>query len=153
DFRGTVVSGGTTSGVAGVVGALGHAHEGRIRTIGYLPERLPEGTRADNRYGELRRTPGATSFTVAEPLRSWVDIVSSGTHPADVKVLATDGGEITRAEVHLAAALGATVARVSSSAVGIATAHGASQPGDDPLPLPRDAQTLRAFVRAETRAM
>jgi ppGpp synthetase/RelA/SpoT-type nucleotidyltranferase/8-oxo-dGTP pyrophosphatase MutT (NUDIX family) len=59
-FRGTVISGGTSEGISGLVGELGNDSQGRIHTIGYLPSTLPaDGTaHRDERYHELRNTDG-----------------------------------------------------------------------------------------------
>jgi hypothetical protein len=111
DFRGTAISGGTTQGISGMVGDLGHREQGRIHTIGYAPASIPGNATLDEdptRYHELRRTGGG-GFSALEPLQAWIDLVSSGITPADIRVLGMSGGPVSAAEYRIALALGATV--------------------------------------------
>lgn len=78
-----------------------------LRTIGYLPRELPSGVEADDRYGELRRSAGAT-FSPGEALDYWRDIKAAGLLPR-TKVIAIGGGSIAAAECIIALALGVPV--------------------------------------------
>ncbi|MHA1730720.1 MAG: hypothetical protein ACTSU5_02200 [Promethearchaeota archaeon] len=113
-FSGTVVSGGTTSGVAGLVGELGETHGGSLTAVGYLPAELPAGLGIHPGYARVHRTRGP-DFSALEPLQYWVDIMGSGLCPLDVKVLGVGGGQLSALEYRLALALGARVGVVESS--------------------------------------
>jgi ppGpp synthetase/RelA/SpoT-type nucleotidyltranferase len=116
-FRGTIISGGTQQGVAGLVGELGAASGGAIRTIGYLPKIMPADNTAtrDNRYDELRLSRDSDGFSPLEPLQSWADLLTSGIVPANVTVLGIGGGQIAACEYRLALALGARVGIILDS--------------------------------------
>jgi class 3 adenylate cyclase len=114
DFRGLLVSGGTDNGIAGLAGALRERASAGVTAVGYLPAIVPPGTRLDGRYDQLRRTSGQ-DFSIAETLQAWTDLVSSGAQPADVKLLALNGGEIAAAEYRVALALGCSVGVVVGS--------------------------------------
>jgi hypothetical protein len=160
DFSGTVLSGGTAQGISGAVGTLGalgvHGagdHDGPAwrTTVGYLPARIPDDGTAtrDLRFSEIRTSAG-DGFGPAEPLQMWTDIVASGVDPADVKVLAIGGGDLTTFELALALALGAQVGVISGSG-GAADASLADVEWTSPAPgrhvaLPDDPSIVRAFV-------
>lgn len=118
ELRGTVVSGGTTAGVPGLVGEIAASLDsegGRAFTaIGYVAKHLPADAPKDTRYDELIETVGET-LGLQEPLQMWIDLLAAGTDPASVRVLGFDGGEIAAFEYRLALAMGATVGIVESS--------------------------------------
>jgi tetratricopeptide (TPR) repeat protein len=108
-FNGTLISGGTTQGVAALAGDVATAIG--ARTIGYLPSDLPTGVKADTdaaRYSELRLTGGA-DFSPLEPLAYWRDLVADGLRLRDVRVIGIGGGRIAAIEYRLALALGAVL--------------------------------------------
>lgn len=114
NYQGTVISGGTTSGIAGFVADAGQRSRGAIHTIGYVPYGLPKDGKPDRRYSELRRTNG-DGFTPLEPIQNWLDILASGIDPATVKLFGINGGQISAVEFRVALALGATVAILEGS--------------------------------------
>jgi tetratricopeptide (TPR) repeat protein len=108
-FGGTLISGGTTQGVAALAGDVAAAIG--ARSIGYLPSELPTGVRADTdaaRYSELRIT-GGVDFSPLEPLAYWTDLVADGLRPRDVRVIGIGGGRLAAIEYRLALALGAVL--------------------------------------------
>jgi ppGpp synthetase/RelA/SpoT-type nucleotidyltranferase len=124
-YNGTIISGGTRSGVSGLVGELqarGHDPDGgdmtrtatALTTLGYLPQFLPKGVRADQRYTRLIRTEGV-DFSPLEPLRYWIDILASGIRPYRVRLLGIGGGALSALEYRIALALGAHVGIVEDS--------------------------------------
>lgn len=139
-WDGTVISGGTASGISGVVGDLGG-----VRTRGYAPE----GAVAHTGYDEVRHT-GGTAFSVAQPLQAWRDLLRAGVHPADVPVLVFPGRLITRQELALAHALGAPVAIIDLDRTGpdpqLDDIYGDAS---GVLWLPDDGMAIRAFVRGQ----
>jgi ppGpp synthetase/RelA/SpoT-type nucleotidyltranferase len=113
-YHGTIISGGTSSGVSGLVGDIGQRHAGHVRTIGYLPDCLPEGAEVDARYDEIRRT-GGDKFSALEPLRYWADLLASGIEPSNVKLLGLNGGNVTAYEFRIALLVGALVGVIPES--------------------------------------
>jgi serine/threonine-protein kinase len=109
-FEGTIVAGGSTSGVSALAGDLGETLSG-AHVVGYLPSETPVDVREDldrERYAEVRRTAGA-SFGPGEPLRYWADVLTSGIQPSQVCVLGIGGGPLAAFEYRLALVLGARV--------------------------------------------
>ena len=145
-FEGTILSGGTAQGISGLVGDIGRASEGRIHTVGYLPELMPPDATADPDYDELRRT-GGSGFSPLEPLQNWVDLVASGASPASVRVLGINGGRIAAAEYRIALALGAVVGLVAESGREAGRLLGDEGWASPRLVrLPPDGEVLAAFV-------
>lgn len=106
NFNGTIISGGTEAGVSALVGELQAAKPDAVHTIGYVPETIPyDDVKLDNRYAELRRTPG-DDFSVLEPLQYWADLLASEIRPDQIRMLAVGGGEIAACECQMALALG-----------------------------------------------
>jgi SLOG in TRPM, prokaryote len=145
-FSGTLISGGTEQGVAGIVGALA-ADSMAIRAIGYVPAGVAGGASVDARYTEIRRTAG-DRFTAAQPLQAWVDVIAAGIEPAAVAVLGIGGGEIAALEYRVALALGAPVGLVAGSgaAADELLAVAPAGPGAAPVRLPPDAGAIADFV-------
>ncbi len=151
NFTGTLISGGTHSGIAGIVGELAAAYPA-ITSVGYLPRDLPGNARRDERYTRFRTTPTA-AFTIAEPMQSWADLLAGGILPADVSLLGWGGGKIAAQEYRLALALGARVGLVEVS--GRSAGEILSDPewaGVHNLHrLPAEAGAIRAFIMAGPR--
>lgn len=155
EFSGTVISGGTVQGVAGLVGELGSQHRGRIRTVGYLPRALPHDADRDRRYDEIRYTAG-DDFSALQVVQAWIDLLASGVQPAEVTLLGLGGGAISAFEYRLALALGARVGVVlgSGRAADALCIDPEWQTGErEFIPLPCellapevDVGTLRAFL-------
>ena len=108
DFKGTIISSGTTAGVSGLVGEVQQKYSSAIKTVGYLPEPTPAAS-IDTRYSEIRFTKNQ-DFGPAEALQYWIDLVTSGTKSSDVKLLGINGGKISAIEYKIALALGANTA-------------------------------------------
>jgi pentatricopeptide repeat protein len=113
-FHGTIIGGGTTTGICGLVGKVQAAHLQAITTIGYVPAHLPAGTEIDLHYREIRSTDGK-DFSVLEALQYWCDMISCGISPNQVKLIGINGGKISAFEFRLALMLGARVAAMESS--------------------------------------
>lgn len=158
DFTGTIVSGGTLSGICGIVGHCQKHYGDSFTSIGYLPARWrteaggPDAselnfTKPDRRYTQLRKSQG-TDFSPVEPLLFWEDLITAGIPPANVKLIGTNGGRISAIEFRMALALGARVGIVKDSG------RSASDLLADPdwntekelYPLPKDPETVREFV-------
>lgn len=113
-FRGAILGGGTTAGVSGLIGAVQAAYPQSIDTIGYIPATLPPGAALDPRYRQVRSTD-AQDFSALEPIQYWIDLVSSGIPPQQVKLVGINGGEIAAFEYRFALMLGASVGVIESS--------------------------------------
>ncbi|HET9103303.1 MAG TPA: NAD-binding protein [Solirubrobacteraceae bacterium] len=142
---GVLLSGGTAVGMPGVAGRI--ARRLGLTLVGYVPA----GQGDADLYAALRETPNATSFTLAEPLAMWTDIIASELAPERVALLACPGGPVTIQEMALARALGARVAFVdpageATSALDDVLVLGAG----GVLELPADPMTVRAFLRPST---
>jgi ppGpp synthetase/RelA/SpoT-type nucleotidyltranferase len=149
DFEGTIISGGTEEGIAGLVGDLRERSGGTVRALGYLPASIPEGEDAtvDERYDEIRRTEGE-GFSALEPLQNWIDLLASGIHPSEVKALGINGGTIAASEFRIALALGATVAVIEASgreASGLLADEQWSS-AERLIRMPKQTETLRAYL-------
>jgi len=153
DFKGTIISGGTTSGISGFIGEAQQKYSGKIRTIGYLPK-AKKSAPIDKRYAEIRFTEGE-KFSPSEPLQYWIDIVASQIDPREVKLLGINGGAISAVEYRLALALGARVA------LGLGSGREAAKLLSDSdwktserlLSLPSEAMTVWAFVESGTQPL
>ena len=140
DFEGVVLSGGTASGVAGIAAAAANGYG--IPLIGYVPQ----GSGDRELYASLRETDGA-QFSELEPLMMWTDILAAGLSPAQVSLVATPGGQITRAEVLIARALGATVAWLDPEGEApIALDDDLPGGAENIIELPSDAMSVRAVI-------
>jgi hypothetical protein len=113
-FHGTIISGGTTAGICGLVGKVQAAYPEAIATIGYIPAHLLAGTEIDPHYREIRAT-GGQDFSALEALQYWCDMIACGISPVQVKLIGINGGKISAFEYRLALMLGARVAVIESS--------------------------------------
>ncbi len=152
-YTGTVISGGTTSGVPGCVGDVAEELKARgkkaFKAIGYLPTHLRAGVSPHMGYDD--RVPVGRDFLPEQILKSWTDLLDQGVRPEDVVLLGFGGGALSAVEYRLALGLGATAAIVSGSE------GAADELLKDPLwsnpktlsnlyPVPFDSATIRAFV-------
>ncbi|MBI5683922.1 MAG: hypothetical protein HZC54_02475 [Verrucomicrobia bacterium] len=150
DFKGTLISGGTTTGVSGLVGDVGHAHPSQICTVGYVPQMIPSGVFVDRnkrRYREIRRSDGH-GFSPLEPIQAWADIVAAGIPLSEVKLIGIDGGPIAAVEYRMALATGVRVGIISGSG---GTADELLRDDDwrnapNLFVLPDDPMTVRMFI-------
>ena len=113
-FQGTLIGGGTTAGISGIVGHIQEQYPDAISTLGYVPRLTPAAVSVDTRYREIRLTEG-NDFSALEPLQNWIDLIASDISPYDVRLLGVNGGMITAAEYRIALALGAKVAVIEES--------------------------------------
>lgn len=145
-LSGTVVSGGTTTGVPGVVGRAVKPACSGCRLVGYLPDGVTErgDARISDEYDEIRTTSG-DRFGPLEPLATWRDVLASGTAPAQVRVLGIGGGRVSGFEYALAGVLGAGVGLVTGS--GRAADEALAQGREWTVALSADAESVAAFLR------
>ena len=149
-FAGTVISGGTNSGLPGAAGDMAGelSREGRkqFRLLSYRPARLPDGVSPHPHYDE--HTAVGADFLPEQILRNWSDLLRAGVRPQDVLLLGFGGGSLSALEYRIALSLGASVGVVAGT--GGAAANLMADPLWSGMPnlyeLPFDAATVRAFV-------
>ena len=145
DFNGTLISGGTNTGVSGIVSKI--AKKYKIPAIGYTPN-LETISNADINNNYMIRPTQGKAFSPLEPLQYWIDLLASGFETSQVKILGVGGGPIAAAEYRIALAIGGIVGIVDESG-GEATkllsdCDWAKAP--NLICLPHDPETLRAFI-------
>jgi ppGpp synthetase/RelA/SpoT-type nucleotidyltranferase len=146
-FSGTVFSGGTRSGICGIVGDLPEPEGGRIRKVAYLPKYIPSWATKHPAY-EFHQTKGER-FSPADPLQIWIDLLASGADPTQVKLIGINGGKLSAFETALALVMGAKVAllRDSGRAANEVLADDRFCSMDNLIDMPCDANTLGLFLR------
>lgn len=150
-FEGTVISGGTTSGVPGVLGdvtkTLAQQGSQRYELLSYLPKRLPSDGSVHPSYRIVGRTSG-NKFSEQELIAYWTDLLLSGVDPKKVTAIGINGGRIADLEYRLALAFGARVGVMQDS--GRAAAVLLADPDWNKHPalcmLPEDKFVVWAFV-------
>ncbi|WP_024335508.1 RyR domain-containing protein [Desulfotignum balticum] len=147
-FAGTVISGGTLSGVGKLAGSLQENHpSGQLQAMAYLPRSMPAHARPDVRYHRHIMTTGL-DFSPLEPLQMWIDLLASGMDPGQIKVVGIGGGDISAFEYRLALTLGARAGILTDS--GRAADELLTDPAwkDSPtlLPLVPDRMTVKLFI-------
>lgn len=118
DFKGTIISGGTTAGIPGLVGQVKTELEQNktveFDLLGYLPQSLPNNVNKSQAYDYLFETD-SNDFSVLEVLNYWTGIILTGNDPRNVILIGIDGGEISMLEYKIALLLGAKVCLVEGS--------------------------------------
>jgi hypothetical protein len=149
DFRGTLISGGTTCGVGRLVGDIQQAHPDTIYTVGHIPRSIPADCSVDRRYSELRQCE-SHDFDPLGPLQAWADIITSGIGAVRVKLVGIGGGRIAAVEYRLALALGAEVAIIEGSGRSATQllSDDAWNKSKNLVRLPADPGALRGFLDA-----
>jgi len=155
DFSGTLISGGTTDGIPGIVGnivAQLRSGGAEVHARCYLPSTLKSAPKdpdasPDERYDQQVR-PVGDWFRPRQSLQTWVDLLAAGIVPVEVKLLGINGGPLTAFEYKLALALGAQVGviRESGRAAEELAPDEDWQDASNLLWLPCDPMTIRAFV-------
>ena len=147
-FCGVVISGGTRSGIASLVGELQTLYPDALETLGYVPNALPAGVERDERYSQFIESSG-NDFSPLEALQYWRDLLESKRIDEQVRLLAVGGGKITGTEIAMALALGVPVGVITSA--GGEPARLRNDPLWSSLPhfraLPEDPETLRHFLQ------
>jgi ppGpp synthetase/RelA/SpoT-type nucleotidyltranferase len=117
DFQGTIISGGTESGIPGLVGRVGN-ELGRMKSpefdlLAYLPRDLPDDAVRSETYSHMETDSG--EFSVLDILCYWTDIILSGIDPSDVIIVGIEGGELADMEYRIGLSLGAKVCLLANS--------------------------------------
>jgi hypothetical protein len=114
DYSGTIISGGTTSGIPGVLGSavreIRKSGNNEIILLGYVPNK-----NVDICEDYQIITTGGDDFSFLEPIMMWHDIVLSGIEPEKVRVIGIGGGKISAVEYRMALTFGANLGIVKDS--------------------------------------
>ncbi len=143
-FEGVVVSGGTESGLPGVIGDV--AEELGLDAAGYAWR----GATFHDGYHRDRRSEVGAEGSIEQAIAGWEDIARSGVDLNDVRVIVCSGGPITRREVMIARALNVRVGWLPLP--GDETDWDEELPGGDQgvVRLIDDRATIRSFLRFAT---
>jgi len=116
NFKGTIISGGTTSGISGIAGKIQKLYPRYIQTIGYTPNIIPDSrVKIDSRYSQIIKSDG-NEFSILESLCYWNDLFHNQvSFPHDVRLIGFGGGEIARFEYRMALLLNIKVGLVENS--------------------------------------
>ena len=151
EFKGTIISGGTKNGIPGIIGDLSSHLKAKksdsLDVIGYLPESIPVDFEVDNRYTENIKTQGHV-YNPSQSIQVWIDLISNGIIPSDVKLLCINGEDLSAFECKLALTLGATVGIIKTSG-GAATdllKDSDWSNTNNLLWMPDDKMTIKPFV-------
>ena len=115
-YKGSVISGDTTSGISGIAGKLQELYPKNIKTFGYVPKVIPyDDVKLDSRYSNIIQTSGI-NFSILEPIIYWRDLCELNTVLTnDVKLIGFGGGLISRFEYRLALLFNFRVGIIESS--------------------------------------
>ena len=154
EFNGTVISGGTKSGLPGLVGTLAGSTAKQIGKAFTLLGYLPENKEQDKDYDTVIKTKG-TEYSILEALSYWADILLSGVDPVNVFLVGIHGGTISSMEYKLGLILGAHVCLVGK--LGGTAADITVDPGwkDAPnlLNIPDDPLTIWALLNQDKKGI
>lgn len=156
-FKGTIISGGTTAGIPGLVGQVKAELQKNVQVEfdldAYLPESLPIDAVKSPFYDKFFETR-SDNFSALDILVCWANLIGNGVAPEDVILLGIDGGKIATLEYQIALSLGAKVALVAYSgrAVSEFLQNKTWSNHRNLLQLPNDPHTVWALVNqsAET---
>lgn len=113
DFEGTVISGGTNTGIPGLVGnrssRISMTESKKFELLGYRPEILPEPIKAESGYNH-HITSQKDFFSFYDVMMYWLDILFAETQPENVLVAGFGGGAISLLEYKMGLALDVKVA-------------------------------------------
>ncbi|MCK4305292.1 MAG: sigma 54-interacting transcriptional regulator [Candidatus Eisenbacteria sp.] len=147
EFRGTLVSGGTTDEVRSILEHLDQSSDANPRVITYPT--VGTVTDGDIEGEEERRVASEEDPCLREMLQGWTDVVTSQIQPSNVVLLDLDGYSARALEHAWAHALGARIVVIAdendTSAV---PPDGADLEPSDVELLPRDAGKLGAFLQS-----
>jgi len=156
-FIGTILSGGTTHGVPGLVGsAVEVARKSgnkKINLLGFIPDKMPKTVKVDPAY-KIIKTSG-DGFSELEPVLMWQHLIASGIKTEKVVLLGIDGGKISAFEYKLALALGAAVGVLEGSGGSASEILHDADWNSHPclFPIPSEVESVWAFVNRNIKSV
>jgi ppGpp synthetase/RelA/SpoT-type nucleotidyltranferase len=157
-FKGTIISGGTTSGIPGLVGEVKAEMEKNspvdFDLEAYLPEKLPNDAVKSPAYDNFYET-SSDNFSALDILVCWANLMMNGINPKDLILIGIDGGTIATMEYQIALSLGAKVALVAYSgrAVSEFLVDNFWKKHRNLLQLPNDPHTVWALVNQSAKTI
>jgi ppGpp synthetase/RelA/SpoT-type nucleotidyltranferase len=155
-FSGTIISGGTDSGIPGLAGKMKAELKGPVdfELDAYLPEKLPPDAVRSDYYDNFYETP-SKRFSALDVLVCWADLICNDIKPGDVILIGIDGGRIATMEYKIALSLGAKVALVAYSgrAVSDFSQDKTWKNHNNLLILPNDPLTVWALVNQTAKTI
>jgi hypothetical protein len=151
NFKGSVISGGTDSGLPGLVssitGKLKKSGSKNYTLTGYLPGKISGFNRRGKGYDTFVTTIGE-DFSFLEVLIYWSDILFSKIPVENILVLGIDGGVISELEYKFAISMGARVVLLQDSGGATDTVILQRRWGSQPnlIILPPDPDALWALI-------
>jgi len=153
-FRGTIISGGTNTGIPGLLGVVKGEMEKRqpldFELVAYLPANLPVNTIKSTAYDHFYETD-SDYFSVLDVLSYWCDLVCSGINPSDVILVGIEGGDIAAMEYRIALSLGAKVGLITGSGRAVTELRNDEFWKNHPnlLEIPNDPRTILALINRQ----
>lgn len=118
DFEGTVISGGTSTGLPGIVGTLTvklrEIDTVNYNLLGYLPVNIPDKVKQGTGYDKYITSP-SESFSFLDAFKYWTDILFSDVPLEKILLLGINGKVISELEYSFALSLGINLALVDKS--------------------------------------
>ena len=156
NFRGTIISGGTTAGIPGLAGRIKADIQQKITPdfdlLAYLPLKLPGDAIKSEAYDHYYEID-SDEFSVLDILTCWTDIIRSGIRPSDVILIGIDGGKIATMEYRIALSLGAKVCLVAYSGRAVSDFIHEKTRENHPnlIEVPEDPLTIWALVNQSVK--
>ena len=154
-YKGIIISGGTKSGISKLAGDVKEKYPKNIYTIGYIPGKPSiKIDKNPKRYNKIYKTKGE-EFSPLEATQYWIDIISSGVNPQEVKLLVVGGGKISESECKFALTLGAKVGIVEGSGGDTFKLFSDTDwnTSNNLILLPPDAVIIKSFIKSEIKEM
>lgn len=118
EFQGTVISGGTNSGIPGLVGHVANElkenGKKQFRLIGFLPGKLPDKQQKSEHYDETLAST-QDNFSFFDVLLYWLNILFSGKQKEKILLLGFGGGPLALLEYKMALTLDIKAALLKDS--------------------------------------
>jgi len=153
NVSGSIISGGTTTGIPKLAGDIQRLYPDKIKTIGYLP-RGTDADIIDRRYSRIILTD-ANDFSALEPIRYWHDILDANIDPETVRLVGIAGGDISAFEYRLALAMGAKVIMIEEGGCEaqalLKDVHWNNSP--NLIVLPEEVLTLHYLIKQPTEQL
>ncbi len=149
-FKGTVIGGGTITGIPGCVGnALIRVRENKeceIDSIGFIPANIDE-IYIHKGYDTVIRTSG-TDFSFLEVLEYWKNVAKQKYCPENIRILGFRGGKISNLEYRLGLSLGVStgVYKANSSKTQCYIRDTFIENHENFVDLPLDVSTITVFL-------
>jgi ppGpp synthetase/RelA/SpoT-type nucleotidyltranferase len=151
DFEGTIICGGTSTGLPGIVGTLTEKlrKTGKVsyKLLGYLPANRPNNITHGKGYDQFI-TSETSSFSFLDAFKYWIDLLLSETAFDKILVVGINGKTISELEYTFTLSLGINLAVIDRSGGAVNKILQNPMWNDEPnlLIIPPDTDTIWALV-------